>query len=201
MQPVRSLPNYSRRLSDGCHFLEGGGSRRRDNSCWRGSWREGRGAEPSTAIHPRRPVAEREAVGAGVRWGRRPVAERGAAQRYRIGTHNGSLCWRGGGHSLPGAAASGRRCGKLGFRRDGELRDRARSGLSRTGEGSLATLPRQRQQTAPRKALVRNVRKNSMDRTDLSLDTGCLKAAVAGAQEYPSAFSSRFEYIKVHTHS
>jgi hypothetical protein len=95
----------------------------------------------STAIHLRRPVAEREAVGAGIRWGRRPVAERGAAQRDRIGTHNGSLCWRGGGHSLPGAAASGRRCGKLGLRRVGELRDRVRSGRARTGEGAADPSP------------------------------------------------------------
>ena len=105
----------------------------------RGRRQAGCGAH--TAIHLRRPVAEREAVGAGVRRGRRPEAEKGAAQKDRIGPHSRSLCWTGGGHSLPGAAASGRRCGKLGFRRDGELRDRKRSGRARTGEGGERPFP------------------------------------------------------------
>jgi hypothetical protein len=67
-------------------LLVGGGSTRRDNCCWCASCWARRRCGASPAIHLRRPVAEREAVGAGVRWGRRPVAEKGAAQRDRLGT-------------------------------------------------------------------------------------------------------------------
>ena len=134
-QPAGSLPN---RPSEAERWLSIFGSvvaTRDVTTCWRGSWvREAVRSLVSDSSATPRP--EREAVGVGVRWGRRPVAKKGAAQMDRLGTHFRSLCWRGGGHSLRGEAASGRRCGKLGFRRDGELRDRPHSGRARTGEGS-----------------------------------------------------------------
>jgi hypothetical protein len=40
-----------------------------------------------------------------------------------------------------GRAASGRRCGNLGFRWDGESRDRRSSGRARAGEGSQDSSP------------------------------------------------------------
>ena len=58
---------------------------------WRVRGQRKAGCGASSAIHLRRPTAEREAVGAGVRRGRRPVAEKGAAQKDRIGIHAGSL--------------------------------------------------------------------------------------------------------------
>ena len=140
-RPSRSLPDYSRRLSDGCHFLEGDGSKRRDSFCWHASCRK----DAVRSIHSDSSVPPRS--GAGGRRRERQAGPttgsgEGAAQRDRIGTHSRSLCWRGGGHSLPGAAASGRRCGKLGFRRDGELRDRSSADGLELGKGR-PTLPLQ----------------------------------------------------------
>jgi hypothetical protein len=71
-------------------------------------------------MHLRRPAAEREAEGAGDRWaeGRERSKER---RRWIAFLHtSGSLWRRGGGTVSYGEAASGRRCGNLGFCWDGE---------------------------------------------------------------------------------
>ena len=71
----------------------------------------------SSAIYPRRPAAEREAAGVGVRRGRRPVAKKGAARMDRLGpTIPGVCAGKMEGTVSPAPAASGRRCGNLGFR-------------------------------------------------------------------------------------
>ena len=57
-------------------------------------------------------------------------------------TYSRICAGKGVGHSFAGEAASGRRCGKLGFRRDGELRDRSSADGLELGKGR-PTLPRQ----------------------------------------------------------
>ena len=97
---------------------------------------DGGGGGASSAIHVRRPVAEREAVGEGVRRGRKPVAEKGAAQMDRHWPTLARICaGKGVGHSFVGEAASGRRCGELGFLWDGELRDRSPANGLELGKG------------------------------------------------------------------
>ena len=68
--------------------------------------------------------------------GRRPVAKEGASQMDRRWPTYSRICaGKGVGHSFVGEAASGRRCGELGFLWDGELRDRSPANGLELGKG------------------------------------------------------------------
>jgi len=90
-QPARSLPDYPLEAEQRLPIFRSVVATRGVTTCWHGSWvwEAVRSLLSDSSATPR---PEREAEGVGVRWGRRPVAQEGAAQMDRNGPTLSRIC-------------------------------------------------------------------------------------------------------------